>query len=135
MFRRKVIIGLFSKHYIKWRGFCQFIEYCLLHFQPFPMSFVDEQPGERGHKRWRHARTHLSRKTSPEDNLLDIFKLALAWSDPKLADMNARSKPPKPRKDEEFTRKLAEFSKTSPSNSVEFASEDDMSSDSEDSDY
>lgn len=49
------------------------------------MSFLDEQAGERCHKRYKHGRTHLARKTSPEDNLLDLMRLSLAWSDIKMS--------------------------------------------------
>lgn len=49
------------------------------------MNFVDEQSGERLHKRHKFVRRQLSRKTSPESNLADMMVDALTWSDPKLS--------------------------------------------------
>lgn len=55
------------------------------------MNFVDEQSGERCHKRHKFSRPHLSRKTSAEDNLMDMMREALTWSDPKMSYLAYRS--------------------------------------------
>lgn len=74
---------------------------------------MDEQAGERGHKRYKHARSHLARKTSPEANIMDMLKLSLAWSDPKMSDdaylLKKSSKPV----DDKFSRDMAEYFKSS----------------------
>lgn len=49
------------------------------------MNFVDEQAGERMHKRHKFSRPNLARKTTPEDNMYDIMVAALAWSDIKIS--------------------------------------------------
>lgn len=78
--------------------------------QPYPLNFIDEQSGERSHKRYKYSRPHLARKTSPEDNLTDMMRVSLAWSDPKLSDLEYRSKPHKARDSEaDFTREMARF--------------------------
>lgn len=53
--------------------------------QPYTMNFVDEQAGERCHKRYKYIRPHLARKTSPENNLTDMMLNSLTWSDPKMS--------------------------------------------------
>lgn len=74
------------------------------------MSYIDEQAGERCHKRYKHARPFHARKTSPEDNLLDIMRLSLAWSDPKLSTIDVMlAKPNHETIDNSFAKKMAEF--------------------------
>lgn len=79
--------------------------------QSFPMNFVDEQSGERCHKIYKYVRRHLARQTSPEDNLFDLMKTALARSDPKIASLVVQntSSERKMRRDDEFERKLKEY--------------------------
>lgn len=74
------------------------------------MSFVDEQAGERMHKRHKFNRPNLARKTSPEDNLHDIMSTALAWSDPKLSYITYHEeRMRKKRNDEEHTAELCDY--------------------------
>lgn len=54
--------------------------------EPLTLNFVNKQADERGHIRYKHARLHLSRNTSPEANITDMLKLSLARSDPKMSD-------------------------------------------------
>lgn len=76
-------------------------------FQPYPLSFADEQAGERCHKRSKYGRTYLSRKTSPENNLEDMMRLSLTWSDPKHADQDVPAERSRKRiKDELFERQM-----------------------------
>ncbi|EDS33731.1 fibrinogen alpha chain [Culex quinquefasciatus] len=77
----------------------------------YQLGFYDEQPGERVHKRYKHGRYHLARKTSPEDNLMDIMMLSLTWSDPKISDEHEREndKTRRRRQDEEFSRAMANY--------------------------
>lgn len=86
--------------------------YCIKHvFQPYTMNFVDEQAGERSHKRHKFSRPHLSRKSSAEDNLTDMMRAALAWSDPKMSylEFMASSKRKQRRNDEKFEAQIAEY--------------------------
>ena len=46
---------------------------------------MDEQAGERCHKLYKKARTQLARKSTPEENITDMMKMSLAWSDPKMS--------------------------------------------------
>lgn len=75
------------------------------------MNFVDEQSGERCHKRHKFSRPHLSRKTSAVDNLEDMVRAALCWSDPKMAYLTYQSSCRRNHKpiDEEFESEMAEF--------------------------
>lgn len=79
--------------------------------QPFPMNFVDEQSGERCHKIYKFVRPHLARQTSPEDNLYDLMKAALARSDPKIACLAVKNAydGKRTRKDDDFERKMNEY--------------------------
>ena len=61
------------------------------------MNYVDEQSGERCRKRHKFSRPHLSRKTSAEDNLTDMVKAALTWSDPKMSYLAYKMKSPSKR--------------------------------------
>lgn len=61
-----------------------------LYLQPFALNFVDEQSGEKSHKRYKYSRPHLSRKNSAEDNLSDMMSCALAWSDPKMSYLSIK---------------------------------------------
>ncbi|XP_062550922.1 uncharacterized protein LOC134215829 [Armigeres subalbatus] len=72
---------------------------------PYPLSFLDEQAGERCHKRYKFIRPHLSRKTSPETNLEDMMKASLTWSDPKMSLTSLRKQIRQPT-DEEFQERL-----------------------------
>lgn len=87
-----------------------FINYKNSNKQPYPLNFIDEQSGERSHKRYKYSRPHLARKTSSEDNLTDMMRVSLAWSDPKLSDLEFRSKPHKAgESDSDFTHEMARF--------------------------
>lgn len=69
------------------------------------MNFIDEQSGERCHKRYKNARCSLARKTSPEDNLLDIMRMSLSWSDPNITHLEVRPRASKS-KDADFQQQL-----------------------------
>lgn len=75
------------------------------------MSFVDEQAGERCHKKYKFSRTHLSRKTSAEDQMSDMMRSALAWSDMKMADHIIRTERPRRQRfpDKKFDLLMAEY--------------------------
>lgn len=75
------------------------------------MNHVDEQSGERCHKRHKFARPHLSRKTSANDNLVDMMKAALAWSDTKMSYLEyQKSSHPKSWKiDETFEAEMEQY--------------------------
>lgn len=75
------------------------------------MNFVDEQAGERCRKKYKFSRTHLSRKSSAEDQMTDMMRSALAWSDMKMADHIIREEGSKKQRfrDEEFNLHLAEY--------------------------
>lgn len=79
-------------------------------FQPYPLNFADEQAGERCHRRSKFGRTHLSRKTSAEDNIIDMMRLSLVWSDPKLSDLEIRTeRKRKAYDDTDFSEKMAYY--------------------------
>ncbi|XP_065079189.1 uncharacterized protein LOC135702117 [Ochlerotatus camptorhynchus] len=105
---------------------------------PYTMNFVDEQAGERCHKRYKFTRPHLARKTSPEDSINDMMKTALAWSDVKFAHLDAKNTRKLRVDDEDFNQKLASFYASNEYDGdyeeipVISASDDDMSSDYED---
>lgn len=88
-------------------------DYALCFIQPYTLNFIDEQAGERGHKRYKHARSHLARKNSPEANIIDMLKLSLTWSDPKMSDEAYRGKKSRGKNDEEFTKAMARYYKCS----------------------
>lgn len=97
------------------------------------MDCSDEQPGERVHKRIKHGRLNLARNTSPEDNLLDLERMSLIWSDPKLSDMAIRTKKRegRKRKDETFLAQMSFYYKD---DNCDTASSDDDESNSDDDD-
>lgn len=79
-------------------------------FQPFPMNFVDEQSGERCHKIYKFVRPHLARQTTPEENMYDLMKTALARSDPKIACLVDKSTGGrKNRRDEDFEKEIEQY--------------------------
>ena len=100
------------------------------------MNFYDEQAGERCHKRFKHARSHLARQTSPEDNLMDMLKLSLTWSDPEMSDGAIRSHaiPKKDRKDAEFSDKMKYYFKEESVTDYDHLEDDDYDDDDTDND-
>lgn len=75
------------------------------------MSFSDEQPGERCHKRYKFNRNFLARKINPEANLLDIMRGALAWTDLKMSYMEflRKSSRKKCEKDQQFEKQMSQY--------------------------
>lgn len=71
---------------------------------------MDEQSGERCHKIYKIVRPHLARQTSPEENMYDLMKTALARSDPKIACLAKNtSEGRKNRRDEDFEREMEQY--------------------------
>lgn len=72
---------------------------------------MDEQAGERCHKRYKHARTHLARKTNPEDNLLDVMRQSLTWSDLKMSHLEfyQRTSYTRHEKDKNFGKLMTQY--------------------------
>lgn len=106
--------------------------------QPYPLSFIDEQSGERCHKRYKHARLHLARKTSPEDNLTDMMRMSLAWSDPKMSHLEFQSQRQSVKKSDDFSRKLEFYfatNKQDTQTSLDHNSDTDESEDSTESEF
>lgn len=99
------------------------------------MNFVDEQAGEKCHKRYKFSRPHLSRKTSGEDQLSDMMRDALAWSDLKMADPLVRTEGPRQTgyKDKQFDKLLEKFCRDSHADSDDFDSESDSTDSDDDS--
>lgn len=73
------------------------------------MNFVDEQAGETSHQRHKFSRLHFARKTSAEDNLTDMMKEALTWSDPKLSYLSYTCGHRVQKRDPEFEAEMSKF--------------------------
>lgn len=82
------------------------------------MNFVDEQAGERCHRRYKYARPHLARKTSAQDNLTDMLKHSLTWSDPKMSFLEYKLQPRKAENDE-FSRRMSWYTVDSADSSIQ----------------
>lgn len=76
----------------------------------------------------------MARKTSPEDNLTDLMRLSLTWSDPKMSDYEVRSRRnPRAPQDAAFARQMAQYY-ASPDDSAEDPEEYETESDYDSSD-
>lgn len=102
------------------------------------MNFVDEQAGERCHKRYKYARPHLARKTSGKDNLTDLLRHSLTWSDPKMSYLEYKLQPKSRAEHDEFSRRMAWYTVGNADSSIqdyEPSDEEPDDSDAEEEEY